>query len=141
LPFCHAELRAAKPKRGCYPKEISTLGDHIRSRRLDLELFQSDVAEQIGVDTTTICNWESNTSLPAIRYLPTIIQFLGYDPQPSADSFPDRLATARRTLGLSQRKMAEKLGFDPGTLQGWEAGRHRPTGKSLEIIGRTLESS
>ena len=87
-------------------------------------------------NSTTVHNWESNTSLPAIRYLPAIIQFLGYDPQPSVDSFPDRLATARRTLGLSQRKMAEKLGIDPGTLQGWEAGRHQPTGKSLEIIGR-----
>ena len=139
MPFCHAELRAPKPRPSRYPKEINTLGDHIRSRRLDLDLFQSDVAEQIGVDTTTICNWEGNTSLPAIRYLPAIIQFLGYDPQPSLDSIPDRLASARRTLGLSQRKMAEKLGIDPGTLQGWEAGRHQPTGKSLEIIGRILQ--
>ncbi len=116
------------------------MGDHIRGRRLDLELLQSDVAEQIGVDNTTICNWESNASTPAIRYLPAIIQFLGYDPQPSSDSFPDRLATTRRTLGLSQRKMAEKLGVDPSTLQGWESGRHQPTGKSLEIIGRILQS-
>jgi DNA-binding transcriptional regulator YiaG len=139
LPFCHAELRAPKPAPSRYPKEINTLGDHVRRRRLDLELFQSDVAEQIGVDTTTICNWESNASTPAIRYLPVIIQFLGYDPQPSVDLLPDRLATARRTLGLSQRKMAENLGVDPGTVQGWEAGRHQPTGKSLEIIGRILQ--
>jgi DNA-binding transcriptional regulator YiaG len=140
LPFCHAELRAQKPKRERYPKEINNLGSHIRSRRLDLELFQSDVAEQIGVDTTTICNWESNTPHPAIRYFPAIIAFLGYDPQPSVNSFPDRLATARRTLGLSQRKMAEKLGVDPGTLQSWEAGKHQPTGKSLDIIGRILRT-
>ena len=140
LPFCHAELRAAKPKPSHYPKEINTLGDNIRSRRLDLELLQSDVADQIGVDTATVCNWEGNASLPAIRYLPAIIHFLGYDPQPSVDSFPDRLATARRTLGLSQRKMAEKLGVDPGALQGWEAGRNQPTGKSLDIIGRILQS-
>ena len=140
MPFCHAELRAPKPKPSHYPQQLNTLGDHIRSRRLDLDLFQSDVAEQIGVDTTTICNWEGNASIPAIRYIPAIIRFLGYYPQASVDSFPDRLATARRTLGLSQRKLAEKLGVDPGTLQGWEAGRHQPTGKSLEIIGRVLES-
>jgi DNA-binding transcriptional regulator YiaG len=138
LPFCHAELRAAKPRPERYPKEINTLGDHIRIRRLDLELLQSDVAKQIGVDTATVCNWESNASTPAIRYLPAIIQFLGYDPQPSVDSLPDRLATARRTLGLSQRKMAEKLAVDPGTWQGWEAGRHQPTRTSLELIGRVL---
>ena len=88
----------------------------------------------------TITGWEGNATVPEIRYMPVIIRFLGYDPQPSANSFPDRLATARRTLGLSQRKMAEKLGVDPGTVQGWEAGRHQPTGKSLEIIGRILQS-
>ena len=101
MPFCHAELRAAKPKPSCYPKKISTLGDHIRSRRLDLDLFQSDVAEQIGVDTTTICNWESNASIPAIRYIPAVRQFLGYDPFPPAQTLAERLVTARKGLGLS----------------------------------------
>jgi transcriptional regulator with XRE-family HTH domain len=34
--------------------------------------------------------------------------------------------------------MAGKLGVDPVTLMGWEAGRHQPTGKSLERIGKVL---
>ncbi len=42
LPFCHAELRASKPKSFRYPTRLNTLGDHIRSRRLDLGLFQSE---------------------------------------------------------------------------------------------------
>jgi len=71
--------------------------------------------------------------------MPAIIQFLGYNPLPAADSLPERLATARKALGLSQRKMAGKLGVDPATLMGWEAGRHQPTGKSLDLIGRVLE--
>jgi len=140
LPFCHAELRAPKPKPSHYPQQLNSLGDHIRSRRLDLKLFQSEVAEQIGVDTTTICNWEINASAPAIRYIPSVLSFLGYAPFPPAQTLAERLTTARKGLGLSQRKMAEKLGVDPGTLQGWEAGRHQPTGKSLEIIGRILQS-
>lgn len=112
------------------------MGDHIRSRRLDLNLLQSQVAEQIGVDKTTVHNWESNESAPAIRYIPAILRLLGYDPHPSLDSFPDRLGTVRRT---PQRKMADKLGIDPGTLQSWEAGTHQHTWKSLEIIGRILQ--
>lgn len=104
LPFCHAELRAAKPKSDCYPKEINSLGDHLRSHRLDLNLLQMEVAEQIGVDKTTIHNWESNASTPAIRYVPAIIRFLGSDPRPSVDSFPDRLATGRRTLSERWRR-------------------------------------
>ena len=139
MPFCHSELRAPRPKSDRYPKQINTLGDHIRSRRLDLNLLQRQVAEQIGVDKITITNWERNATTPAIRYIPAIIEFLGYDPQPAADSFPDCLATARKALGLSQRKMAETLGVDPDTLQGWEAGRHQPTGRSLELIAGALQ--
>ncbi|MGB6687957.1 MAG: helix-turn-helix transcriptional regulator [Terracidiphilus sp.] len=63
-----------------------------------------------------------------------------YNPLPAASSFPERLITARMALGLSQRKMAEKLGVDPATFMGWEAGRHRPTGKSLDLIARALQS-
>lgn len=72
--------------------------------------------------------------------MPAIIQFLGYNPLPAASSLPERLVTARRALGLSQRKMAAKLGIDPATLMRWEAGLHQPTGKSLDLIARVLQS-
>ena len=141
MPFCHAELRAAKPKSDCYPKELNTLGDHIRARRIDLGLFQSEVAAQIGVHPLTITNWEGNATQPPVQYIPTIIRFLGYDPLPPADGFPELLARARRTLGLSQRKMADTLGVDPATVEDWEAGRHRPTGKSLDRVRGILPIS
>jgi transcriptional regulator with XRE-family HTH domain len=138
LPFCHLELRAARSKPAKYPKQINSLGDHIRARRLDLKLLQKQVADQIGVHEQTITGWERNATIPEVRYVPAIIQFLGYDPLPETNSFSERLATARRALGLSQRKMAEKLGVDPATLLGWETGRHQPTPKSLNLIGRVL---
>jgi transcriptional regulator with XRE-family HTH domain len=72
--------------------------------------------------------------------MPAIMQFLGYNPLPAASALAERLATARRVLGLSQRKMAGKVGVDPSTLMGWEAGRHQPTGKSLDLIGRVLQN-
>jgi transcriptional regulator with XRE-family HTH domain len=138
LPFCHAELRASKPKPEGYPNEINTLGDHIRTRRLDLKLLQKQVADQIGVHEQTITGWERNATVPEVRYIPAIIQFLGFNPLPEASSLPGHLATARRALGLSQRKMAGKLGVDPATLMGWEAGRHQPTRKSLGVIATVL---
>jgi transcriptional regulator with XRE-family HTH domain len=140
LPFCHSELCAPKPKPEQYPKEINTLGDHIRNRRLDLKLLQIQVAEQIGVHGATITNWERNASTPIIRYMPAIVRFLGYDPMPVTVSLSERLISARRKLGLTQRKMAERLGVDSGTLQGWEAGDHQPTKGSLETIGRFLQN-
>jgi DNA-binding transcriptional regulator YiaG len=141
LPFCHAELRAPKPKPSQYPKLLNTLGDHIRKRRVDLGLIQSRVAEQIRVNTTTIHNWEGNKSLPAIRYIPAILRFLEYNPLPPAQTLPERLAAVRKMFGLSQRQLAESLGVDPGTLQSWEAGQHEPTGRNVELVERFLKSA
>jgi transcriptional regulator with XRE-family HTH domain len=106
---------------------------------MDLKLIQKQVADQIGVHELTITGWEGNATTPEVRYMPAIIQFLGYNPLPTARSLPQRLVIARRALGLSQRKMAKKLGVDPATLMGWEAGWHQPTEKSIELIGRVLQ--
>ena len=139
MPFCHFELRASRRKPANYPKQINSLADHIRARRLDLKLLQKQVADQIGVHEQTITGWERNATVPKVRYIPAIIQFLGYNPAPPAISLPEHIATVRRALGLSQRKMAGKLGVDPATLMGWEAERHQPTGKSLDLITRVLQ--
>jgi transcriptional regulator with XRE-family HTH domain len=140
LPFCHLEFRAARSKPARYPKEINTIGDHIRARRLDLELLQVQVADQIGVHEQTITGWECNATVPEVRYIPAILQFLGYNPVPAASSFPERLAAERRRPGLSQRKMAAKLGVDSASLMSWETRRHQPTEKSLRLIERALQS-
>lgn len=104
------------------PREPSTIGDHIRRTRLALGLLQRDVARQIGVDETSVSNWESNGRAPGIRHLPAIIQFLGYNPLPSARDWSGRLVRARTSLGLSQKEAARFLHVDPGTLARWERG-------------------
>jgi transcriptional regulator with XRE-family HTH domain len=138
LPFCHFEFRAARPKSERYPKELNTLGDHIRARRLDLGLFQSQVAERIGVNPLTITNWEGNASQPPVQYIPAIIQFLGYDPLEPSTSFPQRLIATRRARGLTQRQLASELGVDPSTIQGWERGLREPSWKKRELISALL---
>src|ERR1700674_1561043 len=95
-----------------YPKALKTLGDHIRKRRLDLGLVQKDVAEQLGVDTASMGNWESNGSQPMVHCLPGIIAFLGYNPLPKADDLISKFKRVRCTLGLSQDQLAQKLGID-----------------------------
>ncbi len=68
------------------PEELNTIGDHLLRRRLALKLLQRQVAEQIGVDKTSITNWESNRTKPGLVYMPAIIRFLGYNPLPPATS-------------------------------------------------------
>ncbi len=60
--------------------ELRTLGDHIRKRRLDLGLLQRDVAARIGSDTSSVTNWEKGHTEPENRFLPAILELLGYDP-------------------------------------------------------------
>jgi transcriptional regulator with XRE-family HTH domain len=127
-----------KTKSDRYPKEINTLGDHIRKRRLDLGLLQREVAEKIGVTEATIYHWERQRNAPEIRFIAPIIEFLEYDPLPQPESFAERLKTYRLRLGLSQRKLAAKLGIDPGTLGSWERGRRKPSERYRELLARSL---
>ena len=38
------------------------------------------LAQQLNVRVETIQNWEHSRSIPAVGYLPRLIDFLGYDP-------------------------------------------------------------
>ena len=84
LPREHAVNSHTRP-----PEKLETLGDHLRRRRLTLKLIQRQVAEQIGVDKTSIHNWETNFSKPSLEYMPAIIQFLGYNPVPPGKDGPN----------------------------------------------------
>ncbi|MBY0533740.1 MAG: helix-turn-helix domain-containing protein [Rickettsiaceae bacterium] len=80
LPICNIVLKGLKPNRKPYPKALKTFGDHIRKRRLDLDLSQREVAKLLKVKTDTVTNWELNRNDPQVSQYPSIIQFLGYYP-------------------------------------------------------------
>jgi transcriptional regulator with XRE-family HTH domain len=102
-------LRAQKPILPAYPKELKSLGDHLRKRRLDLKLQQIDVGSRLGVTVCTLRNWEKNRNTPRIRHLPKIIDFLGYQPRDEGcQTLGERIIKERQRLGLSQKKLAVK---------------------------------
>jgi transcriptional regulator with XRE-family HTH domain len=140
LPCCHVTLSGSKPKNPAYPAELNTIGDHLRKRRLDLGLLQKEVAGQLGVTTCTIMYWETNRVSPAIRFIPLINGFLGYDPTDKANpqSLAEGLRAHRKRLGLSQKKLATLLAIDQSTLASWEREKHRPTMKSLQLVDEFL---
>ena len=92
LPFCHLAFEGERPLPSAYPEEMTTIGDHIRKRRLDLGLLQKQVSGCIGVNVCTVTNWELNHSEPTRRYVPTIIQFLAYTPFPLSEWYPEQLS-------------------------------------------------
>jgi len=135
LPQSYATGRVVR-----IPVEPKTMGDHIRRKRLARKMLQREVAEQIGVTPSCIFNWESNTATPDLRFMPAIIRFLDYDPQPEPKNWCDRLVRHRTTLGLTQKEAARRLGVDPSTLARWERGDREPTGEPLLRALRFVEA-
>jgi transcriptional regulator with XRE-family HTH domain len=106
-----------------YDFEPTTIGEHFRKRRLTLGLTQSELATQLDVSPWTLRNWESGATSPAVRFLPRLTRFLGYEPEsPALEGIADYLKVARRGRGWSQKEAARRLGVDPCTWSSWERG-------------------
>jgi len=131
----HISLKAQKPVLKPYPQELKTLGDHLRKRRLDLKLSQVEVASRLGVHACTVTYWENNRTTPDVAYLPGIAKFLGSPPWTTAcRTLPERIVRQRERLGLSQKRLAHKLGMSPDTIADWEAGLTRPSPWPLRVL-------
>ncbi len=141
MPFCHILLTARKPPPPSYPRELRSLGDHLGKRRLDLGMFQKEVAGRLQVDEATICNWETNRTSPQLRFIPRIIAFFGYCPYcPQSEQLGKRIISHRSTLGPSQLDLALRLGIDPSTLGRWERGQSSPSKNLLRKLNAFLTS-
>ncbi len=122
--FCDVTLTAKKPQKKAYPITMKTIGDHVRKSRLDLKLYQKDVAKVIGLDMFAVCNWENNLTSPQLYILPKVFDFLGYTPlQRNKTTLRGKIRQYRIENGLSLRRSAKEVGVDPGTLAKWERGR------------------
>ena len=70
--------RPILPLKG-YPVAPRSIGEHLRKKRMDLGLLQAQVVEKIGVNKSTVYNWEHGRE-PGKQHQPRILQFLGYKP-------------------------------------------------------------
>jgi len=105
-------FQALRPKPPEYPKELKTLGDHIRARRLDLGLDQNEAARRMGVNPWTILNWEKANTQPHVRAYPAIMKFLGYCPAQYTKSIGERIRLHRIHRGLTILDLANiKVGY------------------------------
>lgn len=133
MPFLQIELEAPKPSK--IPQILKTLGDHIRKPRLERGLLQKDVARYLGVDETTVYNWERNGTEPRLKYIPKVIEFLGYIPGIfKRKTIGERILVYRYLRGITQRALAGELDVDPSTLGRWERNERRPSDKLFEKL-------
>jgi len=134
LPFYHFSLKGPRPIAKAYPKELKTLGDWIRKTRLDKGLFQEQVAQILGVTEQCITNWELGHSEPEVRYIPKIIEFIGYCSYDHTADPIDRVEAIRKAVGLTQEQMARILEVDESSLASWVCREHKPAKQSQEIL-------
>ena len=128
-----------KPLGDKYVVSPVTLGDKIRNRRLESHLLQKDVAVIFGVTEDCITNWENNLFEPETRYLPGIIQFLGYIPfTMNLENFNERLHYCRLTLGFTHKQMGQLLKVNGSTIGVWEQNKHLPRAKTYSMISLKL---
>ena len=65
-----------------YPATPTTLGEHLRKKRIDLSLSMTQLAKLLGfgISDTAIEKWEKNQNRPTESHRRRIIEFLGFDP-------------------------------------------------------------
>ena len=124
LPFGPKLLKSLKPVP--YERVPQTLGQHLKKRRVELGLCQRDLRKRFKLEKETYATWEKDRCYPAMRHWPGIIEFLGFDPNPTPCLLGERLKAFRRSQGLSRRAFASLLGVDEATLWRWETDRLKP---------------
>jgi transcriptional regulator with XRE-family HTH domain len=117
---------------------VTTVGDHLRKRRMDLEIGRRELAKRLGVSKRTIENWEGDETAPVRWMLPRIDEFLGRRPSEITPSIAGNLTFFRQRLGLSQADLARSLGVHRCTVVRWKTGRRRPNKSFLRNIDAFL---
>lgn len=126
------------------PKELSkepiTLGDHLHRRRLELGLYQKDVATRLDVTTSTNINWERALKIK-LRYLPGVISFIGYNLISMPDDPMERLSWYKQINGLTFDQLGERMNRDSEQLADWLSGHCYPCQRNREAIDRVLQDN
>lgn len=132
LPICHFTLKASKTALRLrklvqmgFTMKPETLGQHLRSRRLALNLTQAQAAHHLNTLREQYDRWERDEVAPEISMWPRLIHFLGYYPA-ECQSPADWVLRARRTLGLTQFAIGRKVGIIAENIRKWEHGKAEP---------------
>jgi transcriptional regulator with XRE-family HTH domain len=128
-------------------KQPETLGQHLRKKRFDSGLRQTEVARRLAISNRTLSCWECDRIYPTWEYWPRIIGYLGYDPftEPSLGSrkcnetrgvafsslenpvtLGKKLVKRRLELRKNRLKCAVEMGVSVKTLCDWERDRRSP---------------
>ena len=136
-------VRVVRPSFSVKIDNNSPLGLHIKRRRLKLNLSQQKVGLLIGVDDEAIMCWETGITEPQIQFVPSIIEFIGYNPYAHLETktFGGKIKLYRLLHGLSYRNLAKVLDSDMGRVAMWEKNKRKPKEPGLSQLLEILNGS
>ncbi len=118
---------------------MNRLGEYIRKARIDRGLWHSHVAEIVGVNECSINNWENGHTEPDLRYIPSIISFIGFNPRPVPIETLEKLDWYKWSHGLTYEELGKEMSIHPEQLADWLGGKRNPFRKSLDKIDGFLQ--
>ncbi len=115
----------------------------LRNRK---RLTQTAFAEIIGVEQSTVANWENGDRTPNIETLVSISQKfnISLDDLVKADYlniFPERLKSLRTSAGMTQDDIGRRLNVGKSTVCNWERGISEPDLGTLVSLALILDTS
>jgi DNA-binding transcriptional regulator YiaG len=83
MPLCHLRLVEVKPKNDSYlwkstlyPAHPKHIGEQIKKRRFDLKMTAVECCKILGINKSTLVNWEGRRHEPNHKNRQTIAKFL-----------------------------------------------------------------
>jgi transcriptional regulator with XRE-family HTH domain len=112
-----------------------SFGEHIRNKRVELQINQKQAAELLHTTMSNVWIWENNVANPLIMNYPAIVSFLGYEPFTIDNTtLAGRIKYYRYKHGLTQEQLAKLIPIDESVLASYESEKHVPLQKNQKKI-------
>ena len=135
MPFSELNTTIPLPDKRPFPKEVQTVGNHIKYARLSRNILIKDVCAFLKIDRETLRGWELGLFEPFVSHYPRIISFLGYNPcNFETDSLAGKIKAYRYEHGFSQMQLGELLQTKASVIWQWECNNRLPLEKTQKKI-------
>ena len=118
-----------------YPTSFTSIGDHIRAKRLTGRVKLIELASMLNASPHNLLNWEKGRNRPAVKLMKSIVNYLGYCPLFETPKSLGQLVKLKRFYaGVSSKELARKLGIDQSTILRWENTDQDPRDRKIKEI-------
>jgi len=112
-------VRIKRPDCAEKPEDNRAWGYFLKKARHEQGLYAHHVANIFNVSCSRIYSWEAMSEPPALKYIPQLIEFLGYVPwcrTPYQKTLGESVRAGRELKGLTQRQLGEMTDICTATI-------------------------